>query len=91
MKLTHTYNKHYKKLFVIPILLVVIALGIIINNYVTKGDLFEKDVSLKGGITATISTPQLVPDMEEYLKEKFPKADLTVRSLSEFGTKKQAG
>ncbi|MEA3379148.1 MAG: MMPL family transporter [Nanoarchaeota archaeon] len=85
------YNKHYKKLFFIPLLLVVLALFVIGNNYRITGDIIAKDVTLKGGITATISTSQKCPELESYLQQNFPESDLTVRSLTEFGTDEQIG
>ncbi len=46
------YYKNYKKLFIIPIILLIIAIGLLFINYQQTGDIVNKDVSLKGGITA---------------------------------------
>jgi preprotein translocase subunit SecF len=91
MEFKEIYNKHYKKAFFIPILLVFIAILIIGNHYHNTGDFIDKDVSLKGGITATVSTSQKFPDLEQFLETTFPEADLRVRTLSEFGTEEQIG
>lgn len=87
------YNKHYKKLFFIPIIILIIALISILSFYSTHGDIFHKDVSLKGGITLSVYTPDEidVDELSSKLLDKFPKADLFVRKLSEFGTEKQIG
>ena len=54
------YERNYKKLIILPILMVVVAAIIIVNFYNTNGDIMFKDVSLKGGITATVYTDKEV-------------------------------
>ncbi len=85
------YEKYYKILPLIPAIIVIIALVIIFNFYNTNGDIFEKDVSLKGGITATISTNQRIntQDLENKLIDRF--GDANVRTIAEFGTDRQIG
>jgi preprotein translocase subunit SecF len=90
-KLRDVYYKHYKKLFFIPIILVIIGLGILAYNVHTTGDIIDKDVSLKGGTTATITTPQEFPLLEEELISQFPQGDFFVRILDGFGTDTQVG
>ncbi|MDI6737012.1 MAG: protein translocase subunit SecF [Nanoarchaeota archaeon] len=85
------YAKHYKKLFVIPIIILIACLGIIANHYAKTGDFVGRDVTLKGGVTVTISTDIPVPDMKEYLAGNFPASDVVVRTLTEFGTDVQTG
>jgi len=85
------YYTHYKKLFFLPLLILIIAIAILSYNYSTTGDIVDKDVSLKGGTTATIYTTQAFPDLEEKLLEKFPSGDFTVRSLEEFGAETPIG
>lgn len=48
------YNKYYKQLLIIPILLIVIALVSIGFKYTTTGEFINKDVSLKGGLSIEI-------------------------------------
>lgn len=91
MNLNDAYNKHYKTLFIFPVLLVIISMAIIGNHYYKTGDFINKDVSLQGGVSATIATAESFPGMEEFLRTKFPSSDITVRTLSEFGTEKQIG
>ncbi|MEK6816561.1 MAG: protein translocase subunit SecF [Nanoarchaeota archaeon] len=91
MDLNELYNKHYKKLFIFPIILVIISMAIIGDHYYKTGDFIDKDVSLQGGVTGTIATTETFPSMEEFLKTRFPGSDITVRTLSEFGTEQQIG
>lgn len=85
------YYKHYKKLFIIPLLIVFLALASLVYTYSTTGDIVEKDVSLKGGTTATIYTSESFPDLETQLLETFPEGDFSVRSIEEFGSDQALG
>ena len=88
-KLKHIYEHQYKKLMLIPLLLVVLALVQIGTQYALTGDFIHRGVSLKGGSTITFSSPADVsgPELEQFLREKFPKGDLSVRSLGTVGQK----
>ena len=48
------YQKEYKKLLIIPIILFLVSAFFLVQNYFKTGDLISKDVSLKGGISITI-------------------------------------
>lgn len=86
------YNKHYKKLMLIPLILFIISLFIIYNFYKTNNDIVEKDVTLKGGLTATIYLSNIDLNLiENSLKEKFPKSDVFVRQISTITTKETKG
>jgi preprotein translocase subunit SecF len=85
------YYKRYKKLVIIPVILVVLALGVLFLNYQETGDIIQKDVSLTGGSTATIYTTDLFPDLEEKLFIELPEGDFDVRILNEFGSDVQVG
>ena len=66
------YNKNYKKLLLIPLILLVLSLGYIFYFYSVNGDFIKKDVSLTGGITITIDTVQSeinIQELEQYLSE----------------------
>ena len=91
MNLNEAYDKHYKKLFIFPIILVIISMAIIGNHYYKTGDFVDKDVSLQGGVTGTIATTETFPGLEDFLKSRFSGSDITVRTLSEFGTETQIG
>lgn len=84
------YAKHYKKLVIIPILLILLSLIIVVNHYVKTGDIVDKDVTLAGGVTATVYTKASMEEVETALNSKFGK-DFLVRRLAEFGTEEQIG
>lgn len=90
-KFTEFYERNYKKLMIIPLLMIVVAGFIVYNFYKDHGDIIEKDVSLKGGIAATVYTPEEISlnDLSGVLNKEF--ADSNVRKLSEFGSDKQVG
>ncbi len=85
------YEKNLKKFLWIPAILVVLSLVFIFSHFNATGDIVDRDVSLKGGVSATIETDQVVDSnkLESILAATFGDAD--VRSLAEFGTDKQIG
>ncbi len=85
------YDKHHKKFFIAPAILIVFAVIALVSFYNTHGDIMEKDVSLKGGISATIITEKIIDNdaLKTKLEAQFGDAD--VRRLTEFGTEKQTG
>jgi preprotein translocase subunit SecF len=76
---TAFYNKHYKTLLILPILLLLVSVFIIGHTYVTTGDVFHKDVSLTGGTTITVSTNAFSGDLLKALSAQIP--DVEVNSL----------
>ncbi len=81
------YLRHYKKLLVIPILLLVISLGQIAWQTYTTGDFIKKSVSLKGGISITLLGDIDETGISKALKENFPLADTIIRTLAQGGKK----
>ena len=79
------YNRNYKKLLFIPILLLVLSLIIIGNNYRKTGDIINKDVSLKGGLSIEFYSDNIKKEsfknLEEELKKKFEGKDLFIRKF----------
>ncbi|MFH1682898.1 MAG: protein translocase subunit SecF [Candidatus Woesearchaeota archaeon] len=84
-RILEVYDKHYKKLMIIPFALLILAFLVIGFTYYSTGDFVNKGVSLKGGATVTIYQPLNALDLENYLKEQFPQADISVRSLTSAG------
>lgn len=84
-KLLEIYDQQYKKLLIIPIAILILALGFLAYNYFQTGDFVNRGASLKGGSIITIGQEIEVSGLESYLKEKFPKADISVRSLTSAG------
>src|SRR3989344_6104764 len=86
-KIKHIYETKYKLLMIIPLVLLVLSLVQISVQYATTGDFVNKGISLKGGSTITITKDiQLSPlELEGSLQQRFPTADVTVRTLSSAG------
>jgi len=88
MKLEEFYNKNYKLLMLIPIIILIASLAFISYNYISKGELVNRDVTLKGGISATVYTdkPANIKELQNAIK-----VDSVVRTLTDFSTGKQVG
>lgn len=82
------YDKRYKQLLLISFSVLFIALALILYNFFATGEFFSKDVSLKGGVTITVPFKEKQIDtksLQNSLKDRFPKNDVVVRSLENFG------
>jgi preprotein translocase subunit SecF len=82
------YEGQYKKLLILPVALLLIAILIIGFNVAATGDFINRDVSLKGGVTVTIPTTQQVDisQLKDTLSSIFLENDISTKSLSQFGT-----
>ncbi|MDO8661542.1 MAG: hypothetical protein Q7K43_06640, partial [Candidatus Woesearchaeota archaeon] len=89
-KLTDIYDKKYKELMIVTFVILFLALGVLAYNYATTGEFIQKGVGLKGGLGITVAVDKNwdVNQIQKYILAKFPKADITVRSLTEFGKQK---
>ena len=84
-------EKNYKKLFVIPVTLLLFSLIVVGSFYYKTGELFERDVSLKGGVSATIYESNIDADkLETFLEEKL-NTDVFVRKLGDVASNKDIG
>lgn len=85
--LLNFYDKKYKLLLFFSISLLLISIGILGVNYAKTGELFNKGVTLKGGITITIpiNVEKDIHSIENTLKKQFTKADISVREITEAG------
>ncbi len=92
-KIERTYFKYYKILMFIPIVILVISLLIVGIKYARTGDFFDKDVSLKGGVTVTIyiSNEIDINSLENDIKNNFINSDVDIRRLGEFATTQTNG
>ncbi|MBI2133063.1 MMPL family transporter [Candidatus Woesearchaeota archaeon] len=85
--LLYVYDVHYRKLLLFPLAIIIASIAVISYNYAVTGELFEKDVSLKGGITVTvfsgkdIDADKLQSDLASDLQR-----DVSVRILSQAGS-----
>ncbi len=82
------YDKKYKKLLIIPFLILLFSLGQIAYQMHSTGDFLIKDISLKGGVTVTIPYEKNfdASQIEKQLHSQFPHNDIVVRTLRTSGT-----
>ncbi|HLC55336.1 MAG TPA: hypothetical protein VJJ75_02260 [Candidatus Nanoarchaeia archaeon] len=80
------YLRNYKILLWIPVMLSILAVVLLLVHYQQTGDLMNKDVSLKGGITATMYAQQEIDliALRSSLEKSFD--DVDVKRLAEFGS-----
>ena len=81
------FDKRYKLLMLIPIILVVISLVYLGYFYKQHNSFILKDVSLSGGTTITLTGDYDLIKLETSLKSKFP--DISIRQLAELSTGRQ--
>ena len=86
-KAKNFYKKEYKKLMIVPIALLVLAIMQISFQTITTGDFLHKGVSLKGGITLTVPTEQIIDVglLEQQLLDEFKGNDISARTLESAG------
>jgi preprotein translocase subunit SecF len=81
------YGRYYKALFLIPLVLVLLSVGVIVNTISETGTFVNKGVTLSGGVSATVTlADDIVPDrLRTAVQERFPQADVHVRTLGGAG------
>jgi preprotein translocase subunit SecF len=79
------YEKQYKKLLLIPILLLILAFVQIGYQVTTTGDFLNRGISLKGGLTISIPTEGSVEDIESYMQDRYPENQVSGRQISAAG------
>ena len=84
-KIIPWYERNVKKLALVTFVIVLLALGQIVTQYIQTGEFVQRGVSLKGGSTITINQPYPVVELQQQLQEQFPGADITVRSITQGG------
>ena len=82
------HDKNYKKLLIIPIVILLFSV-IYLSNFTSQNqDIVYKDISLKGGTTITVFDKTTdINDLKIFLKDKLP--DSLVREISDFRTGEQ--
>ncbi len=80
-----------KQMMIIPIVLMLLALGFLLSVQSSTGELIQKDVSLSGGMTLTVYTDNTInlETLQSSLQEHFE--EVVIRALSEFGTDRTIG
>lgn len=85
-KLKQFYEKKYKTLLIIPLLLLLFAFVQIGVQYSTTGDFVNKGISLKGGSMITFTDTSINHvKLGSSLSSKFPQAEISIRTLSSAG------
>jgi len=84
-------EKNYKKLFVVPIIMLIFSL-IVVGLFLNKtGELFYRDVSLKGGVSATVYEKGVDAEkLERFLEDRLG-IDVFVRKLGDIATDSDVG
>jgi len=83
-KFKFNYDKHYKKILLIPVILMLISVFYLFSFYGKTGEFIIKDISLSGGTTVTLSGNLLDKDLnnlEQELKTQY--GDISFRRLTE--------
>ena len=81
--LMRIYDKKYKALLIIPLVLLILAIAQIGYQTATTGDFLHKGVTLKGGLSISISRENIdIVHLQDFLISKFPDADINVRALT---------
>ena len=86
-KFSKVYDKYYKYLFIITIILILSSLFYLIYFYSQHNDIIYKDVTLSGGTSITIYEKTDIDNLKQALLEKFP--DINIRKISDLTTNKQ--
>ncbi len=76
-KISFNYNKYYKLLLLVPIILLIFSLVYLGIFYSKNGDIMYKDVSLAGGTAITLQGQIDQSLLEEPLKQKFQEVSFT--------------
>jgi preprotein translocase subunit SecF len=87
------YFNHYKRLLIIPIILLILALGQIGYQVATTGDFIMKGVSLQGGVTVSFITekPLDLLRLRDSIIAESGNNDIVVRKVGQDGVIIEAG
>lgn len=89
MKEKNWHDKYYKKLLIIPAILLIFSVAYLINFNAQNGDFINRDISLTGGTSITIFDQINIDDLETVLQTEL--TDVDVRELYEVTTGEQKG
>jgi preprotein translocase subunit SecF len=84
------YDKYYKLIFIIPMIVLLFGIYYLYNFNNQNGDIIYKDVTLTGGTTISVVDSTInIEDVRANLIKQFP--DLVIRGISDFRTGAQTG
>ena len=81
------HDKHYKKLLLIPLIVLIFSFIYLGNFYLKNNDIIYKDISLTGGTSATIYGKLNPPEIEQALQGKLD--GVNTREIYDLITKEQ--
>lgn len=81
MQFKNWYDKNYKKLLVLPAIVLLLSFIYLGVFYIQNKDIIHRDVTLTGGTTITIFTDKPISELEDHLADKLSSYDL--RALSD--------
>ncbi|MBI2143498.1 hypothetical protein HYU20_04130 [Candidatus Woesearchaeota archaeon] len=85
-RLIDVYDNQYKKLLIIPAVVIVAAVVALLMSYSTTGSLFKRDISLSGGVSViAVTSFSDEIGLEEELTSRFPDSGVSVRSVTQLG------
>ncbi len=79
----------YRLLIVVPLIVLIFAVSVLVNQHSQTGEWFQRSVELKGGTVLTINTPEPldIGMLESSLKQEFPSVIIRqTRSYESYGT-----
>ncbi len=85
-KFNFNYNKHYKILLLIPVIILLASLIYLGVFYSKNGDIIYRDVSLSGGTSITLNG-EIDQNILEPLSQKFP--DISFTKLEDITSRKE--
>ena len=83
--LSRLFEKNYKILLVITISLMLLNIAVIGVHYAVTGDIVNKGIDIKGGVSITINKDINPDDTKLYLKQAFPKSDIRINTILSSG------
>ncbi len=75
------YNTNYKKVLIIPAIVLTLSLLYLAFFYIQTGDIINKDVTLTGGTAITIITQESSEDLESHLSKSIQ--DFQIKTISD--------
>ncbi|MFP4567505.1 MAG: protein translocase subunit SecF [Candidatus Woesearchaeota archaeon] len=80
------YDKNYKQLIIIPMLLLLVAIILITVKVVNEGEFLNKGITLSGGVAVTVIHEDIDKNLlRDQLELEFPSHQINVRSLEDAG------
>ncbi len=87
MERKNWHDKNYKKLLVIPAIIILFSVFYLISFNSQNGEFMKRDISLTGGTSITVFEKTEITNLELALKDELP--DLTIRTIYELRTSEQ--